>query len=700
MPCDPNDNSLNPSILGPPIPVPGFGIPFVGLPFPLPDWQIPDNIPEDILKLLEELFAFMGGVKLVPNLDDAMKTVLGAIASLLNQIAPFLALYHFFQALLNMILCILDVLCALLNPWSTSRAIRRLFKRCLPDFLNLFPWLALIAMILALLYLLYALLIYILELILAYIRDLLANLVALSEAIKYQKEDAIIAVTNKIAYLLCLIEQVFAALIALQAIFNVIRALLNFGARSVCSFNPSGGDPGACCTDDVCPPFIRENPDGFRGIQGTLLYHNKLIADTAFFTTTLREERWQFYDLDDNATYKFKDIITPIEDANGDLNIFWPESTVFTKDSMLKHVPYVIDITLVANPDAFDYPTSVIGGERTFVIKNVIVERKPYIGYDNWTGGRTGSPANGTYRLVGGLVYEEDGTTPFMIGSNQATIETFIHNDTQTVSSFPTNEDGYFIEDSTWLSKHHHEALVKYDLLTFMCIPSLEGEAEVLNQTIIPPDISADDIPDIGTIDPPTGALGCMSQALGRLRQDVSEDNTRLFAAEMTACIAGLQKETEDSYDKILTAGTDRYNSTVTLDPDVQFVGSPIVVSVQLFDGGNQLISANILGPVQESIANKLEGSVTLGQIGKFTYDGYDTFNADITSEIAGNGQLTVSFNNQTFATILGRDDDNAQTSIVETVLDYEFVGVKAISEDEKKARRDEHDVAVDRGGV
>src|SRR5690606_38206939 len=137
---------------------------------PFPDISIPEGIPDDILGLLQDIYALIPGGKLVPNADDTFRNVLDAVASIMNQLGPYLSIYNFFQALLNMIMCIIDVLCSL--TVRAPFALRRLFKRCLPDFLNLFPPFALIAMILALILLLLALIEYLIQLILAYVRDI------------------------------------------------------------------------------------------------------------------------------------------------------------------------------------------------------------------------------------------------------------------------------------------------------------------------------------------------------------------------------------------------------------------------------------------------------------------------------------------------------------------------------------------------
>src|SRR5690606_32308970 len=126
--------------------------------------------------------------------------------------APFLGLYNFIQALLNMVFCIIEVLCARNNPSALIRALRKLFKQCIPPFLNLMPWLALLAMIIALILLLLALIAYLIQQILNFFDQIRKNLEILSNAIQVGDYDSILAAGKKIAYILCLIEQLFAIL--------------------------------------------------------------------------------------------------------------------------------------------------------------------------------------------------------------------------------------------------------------------------------------------------------------------------------------------------------------------------------------------------------------------------------------------------------------------------------------------------------
>src|SRR5271165_3097312 len=110
MPCKP----LNAGqfVLPPGPAFPGFVPQLPQIPFP--DIALPI---EDILALFNSLnFALPIGL-LKPHFNtDFMKDILAGIMDLLSQFAPFLMLYKFFLPLLNLILCILEVLCSINSP--------------------------------------------------------------------------------------------------------------------------------------------------------------------------------------------------------------------------------------------------------------------------------------------------------------------------------------------------------------------------------------------------------------------------------------------------------------------------------------------------------------------------------------------------------------------------------------------------------
>ena len=160
MPCKPLDISN----VQPPD-TPSFSGP-VGKPFtPILDKLSSEDKPKQIdLQELYDILQYIVPpgvqVKTVQSKNygqDAFDFILG----LIDKVYPFLLLYNFFLPLLNIIICIIEVLCAIPDPFKTVDALIHLFRDCIPAFLALFPIFALAIMIISLCLLLLALIEYI-----------------------------------------------------------------------------------------------------------------------------------------------------------------------------------------------------------------------------------------------------------------------------------------------------------------------------------------------------------------------------------------------------------------------------------------------------------------------------------------------------------------------------------------------------------
>jgi hypothetical protein len=705
MPCNPNDNSLNPPLI-PGIPVPGFGIPFSPISIPLPDFTFPEGFPENILDLLNKLTALFPAIEFKPNLDDLTNSILKGISSVLSQIAPFIGLYRFFQAALNMILCIIEVLCTIPNPFRLVRAMTRLFKRCLPDFLNLFPWLALLAMLIALLLLILAFIEYIIDRLTAFIEEIIKNLLVLGEGLSLQNEDASLAAAQKIAQLLCLIDNLLAILTAIAAILAVFEALAGISGRTVCGDSgSSSGDDVGCCDEAVCPAFISNN-ESLIGTSGELVYFNAILPDTSSFPgfpssslNPVREESWQFVNQQVNQQYKFREIIDVIVD-NGvnppTENTFFPDGQFYETTANTSKIPYSLTTTINSfDPQVF-HPSDTAGA-RTFVIKNMVINR-PYIGiydYDNQI--NTSFNDTGTLPISGGKVYEADGTTPYLVNGVQATLETFIHSD-PSVGSLPAFEDGYFKSGIEFDMHINHPILMDLGLITLGCIPSLAVERIVVNARANAVGLGSV-ISRIGALPNVTAAQTCAAQAMAQLRANVSVQNASIAQQTIISCLNTLQLQTQSSISELINNGTSVFTSTATIDPNIQFVTRKIKATVTLKDAGGTNVCANLPDIISNDVSSQIQGGVTLGEITNFVYDGYAAFNADITSSFPGDGYFTVSFAGNIFSTTLNLDNDSIPSSIEEVRIPYTFIGLLTSpdgSGQEASPRRDATDVSRD----
>lgn len=709
MPCTPGSNSIN-ITPAPGIPLPGFGLPFSPIQIPLPNIDLPTDLLEDFLELLSQLGALFPSGLFKPNPDFGMKSVLDFIANLLNQLAPFLSFYNFIMALLNLIVCIIEVLCAIPNPFAIAFKLKKLFTECLPPFLQMFPWLALIAMILALLLLILALITYIIETIIAIIAELIANLVAIGKAIQLNDATAQLAIAQKIASLLCIIENILAILIAIAAILAVIQALMAFAGLAICD----DGDEEGCCPPEICPSFLKNNKK-ISVENGQLIYFSGINADVsgAFpaglaallsdAIPALRSERWQVYNTDSNSATPISLIVTPTTPVFFGGQTFYPDQE-FPADTPVNRAPYTVDLRFSVNPAAFGHPD--ILGDRFMRIIDCVAVRKPRIGVLDFQNGLiVNSITNsGTFDLEGGLVFEDDGETPFNLANgDQATLNDFIHEDDQTLIALPASDDGYIFNDVEFDWKPNHPALAGHSLITVGCIPEVNIEKAAQNAVILAEGIdpilnklqNAPDgqlVPSTGILPNVLGAQQCVQDALDTFRKNITAETAAQFQATMETCLNDLKGQTLAVYCDALIQAVSQFKSTFEVDNDVQFTTRPIIITVTLRDAGGTVISNTIPAECVPDVLEKLKAEVTFGEVTDFTYDGYQDLTAVLTSPVPGSGELTVSFDGNVFSTLVPGADFETPSSIEENIVNYTFVDAVVAPD----RRRDVTDVAKD----
>jgi hypothetical protein len=692
MPCTPSSNTIN-VVPSPPIPVPGFGIAFSPIQIPLPSFDLPSNLLEDFPGLISALTALFPSGTFIANPEFSMKTIFDVVGKVLSMLQPYLSFYNFIMALLKMITCIIEVLCAIPNPFALAVKLQKLFKECIPAFLALFPFLALILMIIALLFLILALIEYIIATVISTIELLIKNLVSLVASIELQDAQSILAITQKIASLLCFIQNILSVLIAIAAILAIIKSLSLIGGGPIC------GDDSECCDPSICPPFIKNTPDGISTTNGKMIYLKQVGADIATIfslppevaallnISPIREERWQLVD-NLPSIYPIINIITP---SSVD-NIYWPDPLVFDDKTTKRAAPYTVDLRVKVNPIVFGHPD--INGSRFFRIKDCIVVRKPYVGILDFANLLQLDNLSGTLNIEGGLVFEDDGTTPYNINGKQATLNNFIHQTASTASTPPTTDDSIDFDNIEFTWKPNVAVLAGHNLTTIGCIPTVSIEKSVQNAIILAegiepvavklPPVSPDGfLPDV------LGAQKCVSDALANFRQDVSPEGAALFQQIAVTCLTTLRDQTSAALCNAIIAAVSQFKSTIMLDNDVQFTTRKIEVTVVLNDPSGTSVSNRIPETCVPIIESKLLGYVTLGTITSFKYDGIGAFKAEITSDTAGSGEISVSFDGKVFNKTIA--DINTNTAIAENLLEYQFVDANVTS----PVRRDETDVTI-----
>lgn len=683
-----------------------FGTPFA---LTIPDIAIlPDGFPEDLLDLLDKLqFLIPPGAIKAPLNPNFGKSIFDTIMKLLDQFFPFLMLYKFFLPILNIIICIIEVLCSLTNPFKVIRALKRLFRVCIPEFLNLFPIFALIIMIISLILLLLALIEYIIDQILKFIKTILRNINALNKAFQNADANSILAIAKKLGSLLCVFQNLFVLLSLFNIIIQIIKDILGMLFSIPPCDDTDPDDLDGCCTPDVCPAIIKNS--NYTRVTGTLQYLKKYGFDTGTvipgfgnINVDLRTETWQLYDPNQEIAQKFINIIDAYDVPGISFNgfvppipglefkpIFFPTDTVYTASTLPKQAAYTIDMRVLYNPADFGRA----GSPKYIRFKNCIMQLAP-TAYLNKFDNTSDTQSSGVIKIVGGLGYEDDNTTPItgydVDGitpiTNQATLENFLHLEPIFDTNPTLGNDAVVFVDVEYTFKPNLQTLISKNLVTAGCEPSFALNRAFINNTFtgdIGFKIAQLNQVFAGTTNAngetfgfpdPIATQNCLQLALVTLRNDLTPSGVADFQTTALLCLNKLKNESNSALSSLIGIGFERANSTFTVEPRIQFTSQPIIVSVQLKERNSLSLTTGLPAEIANDLATKIEGYPTFGEISKFVYDGYESFNANLTSPIAGLGEIKLSFDGNIFCTQNLPADINIDPSIEDKVVSYQFV--------------------------
>ena len=726
MPCSPNDISL-PIPDGPSGPaIPGYGVPFA---LKTPDLNpFPDGFPEDLLDLLNKLQLLIPPGALKPQLNPNFgKDVFDAIMKLLDQFMPFLMLYKFFLPVLELIICIIEVLCALMNPFKLVRALNRLFTQCIPAFLNLFPIFALIIMIISLLLLIIALIEYLISQILKFIEIMLRNILALQKSFQDGDAASVKAIALKLGSLLCIFQNLFVLLAIFNIIIQVIKDILAMVFAIPPCEDSDPEDQDGCCTPDVCPSIVKEE---YTRQTGTLQYYNKVGVETtitlppefgSFFNFDIRSESWQLFDIQQPVPQQFKNIYdgydVPLPPGSELLPfpipfakpVFFPTALVYTAASDPKQAPYVLDLRVFYDPPAWGR-TGVPRYIR-FVNTIMLTVPSPLLTLGNLL--KIPMPV-GVASIAGGFGYEDDGVT-VLTGfdtdgvtpiDSQATLNNFLHMPANN-SSNPTLgiDDGYKFVDIEYTFRPNIAPLLATNLVTLGCAPQV-----ALNRTFVNNVFTGDvalktqllrNLLNSPNFTNPGAAQECLTTAVATLRSNMTVKGVADFQATTTLCLEKIKDDTNAALGELVGIGFDPCKSSFTAIPPVQFTSKSILVSVYLNERNGMSLTTNLSPEIATNLASRITPHITFGKIDAFKYDGAQAFTANLTSTDPGAGSIMISFDNNTLCTnTLPESGDSADVLPVHALqsIDYQFVYTPVgISVDaDGKPRRNAGDVARD----
>jgi hypothetical protein len=465
------------------------------------------------------------------------------------------------------------------------------------------------------------------------------------------------------------------------------------------------GDLDGCCTPDVCPTIIKSS---YTRASGNVQYLNELglrpitpIPGLSNFGTIVRPESIYIYDPQQEIGQAFINIIdgydVPISD--GTKPVFFPTDSTYDGGTSPRQAPYTIDLRLYYNPNSWGRSTSIGGAPRFIQFKNCIVTKVPTRTIEQNDGSNL-TINDGALPLAGGLGYEDDGST-IIHGfgsdgitpiSNQATLDNFLHKAPRfSVSGNiqPIPDDGYVFSQVEYTFRPNIETLLNKQLVTLGCEPSLALNKSFINSAFagdaaIKTQQLGNLINSSGTgngssgtssgFPDPNAALVCLQTALAGLRSNLTPAGVAQFQATALICLGKLKGDANDSLNQLVSIGYDACSSDFSLNPKKQFTSKTIKVTVNLKERNGISLTPGMPQEITDSIAKKIKAHNSFGTVGPFTYDGYQSFVADLSSNLPGKGNLMISFENNIFCTNTIPTDNNIDPTHTLQLLDYQFI--------------------------
>jgi len=246
-----------------------------------PNFALPyddSSQPSDGSKLMSDNLLQIqspGGIKISPSGDPTKTNHMGsAISSLLTVFSPFVYAYSLILPILGVIRGIIEVLCALKNPFAVIKAIIRLFKKWIPAFLSLFPPTAGLLLILGVIKIILAIVLFILTVVVPIYQLIKRNLQILTNATNEQQKAAC---KEKLKTLIVELLKQTGLLNVVKPILEIVMAILRLFSGKPCKKKKSKGKADltkvvlsvdvddaddTCCDDNVCPPVFKSPPKG------------------------------------------------------------------------------------------------------------------------------------------------------------------------------------------------------------------------------------------------------------------------------------------------------------------------------------------------------------------------------------------------------------------------------------------------------
>lgn len=208
-----------------------------------------------------------GGATMQGTADPSAAVSMGAaISSLLTSVAPIVSSYMLILPILGVIKGIIEVLCALMNPFAVIRAMARLFSKWIPKFASLFPPLAAVILLLSTIKVILAIVFFIMTVVIPIIQLIIHNIKLLASAFgSDSNEQQRNAGRNKLITLLIDLLNKLGVLSILGPILELLFIILKLGLGKPCKKGkkrPGDDEDSSCCNEETCPPVLKDPPKG------------------------------------------------------------------------------------------------------------------------------------------------------------------------------------------------------------------------------------------------------------------------------------------------------------------------------------------------------------------------------------------------------------------------------------------------------
>lgn len=621
---------------------------------PLPSNEI-DKVYAELIDELECTCAAGAKIKASP-LPSATVNLGDIIADQTRILTTFTSTYSVVTVILRMISCMIDVICAIMNPFSLIFAIIRLFGTCLPDFILIFPQLAIPAKIVCIIKIILAIVEYITTVIIPIIEEIISNIQNLIDAFDTNNRDAQLAIALKIATLFKEILNIIGILSTLKPIWEMIQALLNLGISLPCS--GSGGSCVNCGDDNSCPAAIQQtNHTGTDG-QMIVIYGYEIFNFEMYFKSA--SKRNDFLSIRD----------------------FFPRGLDYTEIKNTDDLPYTLTV------DGNTFAVTSINTEGTLNLFQISTELATD-GYLSLTTGagfplpdptkdvRLGTPTNTFTSLMENTRYVTiNDTNSYNILNSGTWKITKVYDSYNAVlrredgESWSASSQVYWRiaptapqtgTGKTFRFDINHNELIRHNLINLGCHPSVKAEKDALSVRFSAiadnygTGLGLPDFPNINNII--NLVTSCVTNVVPtNVNAQYILDNYGTIAnnvASMGSCIednlSSFQDELIDYGKKIYPRLFDPESTanSFTVSQLVQIVGYPITASLIAYDRYNEILGKGFPEDVvhAEIFSSAGEISQTTGVFdiyGKLT----GKYTASVTSDIPRTITLTAKVAN------------------------------------------------------